>query len=117
VENPAEDAVAGVRLADGAHAWVEGCPDDLAEGASIYVHISPADVVGIVIVPPRLVMWRDPDVVCHRFSGMHSEFSGSTLNESPPTIASFQSENCPDDSNIRNEMLALAHLEIGRLDG
>ncbi|HVA92644.1 MAG TPA: hypothetical protein VNL71_22720 [Chloroflexota bacterium] len=109
--------IAGARLADGRQVFVADAPPDLAPGARVALWWDDREQHGTVSIPPRLVMWRDPEAVVGRFLGLLDPPIGHAAQweESDQPLALFLADGGPEPDELA-AMLALARAETDRLD-
>jgi hypothetical protein len=115
--NDSVSGVAGVLLPDGTLVWVDGAPAELEIGMEVVFRSETGNQTGIVEIPPRLVVWRDPEVRCAPFVSASPQRPYIASGRPEPTIDSWVSPDAPDDGPHRDLMLELAWHEIERLDG
>ena len=113
----AATGIAGARLADGRQVFVADSPPDLEAGTSIALYWNDRELAGIVSIPPRLLLWRDPDAPVGRFLSVLASPAPEPAQAPEPPLALFEAEGGIPGPHSLPEMLALAHAESGWLDG
>jgi hypothetical protein len=108
--------VAGVRLADGRQIFVESAPQNLEQGTRVAVHSADHEIEGIVSIAPRLIVWRDPEMILGRFLRIVPSAAPDPLEAAEPPLALFLADEGSPEAARLNEMLHLARAETVRLD-
>jgi hypothetical protein len=109
--------VAGICLADGQLVWVNGAPEELEIGMDVVFSSAAGEQSGSVHIPPRLVVWRDPEVTCAAFVSASPRQSFRPTGEHWAAIQSLAAPNVPQDGPDSDLMLEVAWREIERYDG
>jgi hypothetical protein len=116
MDSAAGVGVAGVRLADGHQVFIEGVPEDLEQGAAVALCWADQTHEGTVSIPPRLIVWRDPEAALGAFLHRIAAAPATLPTEAEPPLALFLADEGAPDPACLDQMLGLARAELHRLD-
>jgi hypothetical protein len=111
--------VAGIRAGGGVLIFVADAPSSLEIGSSIRCSLDGKELCGVVSIPPRLIVWRDPAARCATFVAVEEAPAPPIQPSDPATrqaIARFGSVEAGSGGYGEQDMLTLAWEEIDRLD-
>ena len=117
MDEGAATRIAGARLAGGRQVFVADAPPDLEVGARIVLWWDDREQTGVVSIPPRLLVWRDPEAPVGRFLSVLGSAAPDAAQAAEPPLARFVAEGGAPGPQSLPEMLALAHAETEWLDG
>ncbi len=107
---------AGVRLTDGRQVFIDGAPEDLEQGTPVALRWAEQAYEGTVSIPPRLIVWCDPEAPLGAFLHRIAAASATAPTETEPPLALFLADEGAPDQACFDQMLGLARAELHRLD-
>jgi hypothetical protein len=116
VDADAAAGIAGARLANGRQIFVAGAPLDLEVGIQIRLWWDGIEQTGTVSIPPRLMIWRDPEAPVGRILAVLGSTAPEAAQAAVPPLALFETAGDAPGPQSLAEMLALAHAEMDWLD-